>query len=141
MTISLAFYADSGGTTTATNPLPLVQDVDGVLDPDTATVYLLSLASGKKFQAASDPGVDSILVTIDDQETGTGQAASAITLATSEAGLSTAVAGEPLDLGPTLLSGTANATPIWIQFDDDTGVVATDLDIRLLTNALVETDV
>ena len=139
--VSLSFYADPGGASPAANPLPLAQDANGNILPAVATVYLLSTASGKKFQAASDPGVDDIEVSIDDQAPSSGQPATAIKLATSEAGLATAVAGDPLSLGTTLLSGTGNATPIWIEFEDATAAVATDLDVRLLVTELVESDV
>jgi hypothetical protein len=141
MTITLGFYADAGGTTLAASPLPLVQDSTGILSPALATVYLLSNASGKKFQAVSNPGVDQVQVMIDDQSPLSGQPATAIKLALSEAGLSSAIAGAPLSIGVTVLSGVANAIPVWVQFDDSTAVVATDNNIRLITNALYETDV
>jgi hypothetical protein len=81
--------------------------------------------------------VDSIELSIVDAVPASGQPATAIKLATTQAGLTGAVAGDPLDLGATLLSGSANAVQVWVQFDDATATVATDTDVSLAMNELL----
>lgn len=134
---TLNLYDDAALTTLATEPLAFVQDTLGAISPHQRRFYLGQPTAGYRFQADSDPGVDAIELSIVDAVPASGQPATAIKLATTQAGLTGAVAGAALDLGATLLSGSANAVAIWVQFDDSTATVATDTDISLALNTLV----
>ena len=134
---TLNLYDDAGLTTPATVPLAFAQDTLGAISPHQRRFYLGQPTSGYRFRADSDPGVDAIALSIVDAVPASGQPASAIKLATTQAGLSTATGGAALSLGATLLSGSANAVAIWVQFDDSTAAVATDTNISLALNTLI----
>ncbi len=59
---------------------------------------------------------------------------SEVKLSVDEAGLATAVAGDPLNLGLELLSGTANRQDIWVEVDDPSNTVALATDLKLELN-------
>lgn len=90
---------------------------DGAID---RLVYIGSVSTGKKLLADTNPGVDPIPIFIDDDDgAGIGQSVAGVKLALDQADLDTAVAGAPLD-GPTqILSGVAQALPVWIRRDPD----------------------
>jgi hypothetical protein len=134
---TLNLYDDAALTTAATVPLAFAQDTLGAISPHQRRFYLGQATAGYRFRANSDPGVDSIELSIVDAVPASGQPATAIKLATTQAGLTGAVAGDPLDLGATLLSGSANAVQVWVQFDDATATVATDTDVSLAMNELL----
>jgi hypothetical protein len=64
----------------------------GVITPHQRRFYLGNADGGYIFQAASDPGVDPITLSVVDAVPASGQPASAIKLATTQAGLAGAVA-------------------------------------------------
>lgn len=59
-------------------------------------------------------------------------------LALSAAGLDTAVAGDPLNLGTQILSEAANAVAVYIRADDATDTVGTETELSLVTNTVRE---
>lgn len=59
-------------------------------------------------------------------------------LATTLAGLDTAVAGDPLNLGTQLLSEVANAQAIYMRIDQDTHPVQNDTDLIFKFPTLIE---
>lgn len=63
MSVSLDFYSDSG-LTTAPSALAVTHASTGAGDPQDFHLYLGSPESGRRFRAASNPGVDSIAVSI-----------------------------------------------------------------------------
>jgi hypothetical protein len=63
MSVSLDFYSDSG-LTTAPASLAITHAATGAGDPQDFHLYLGSPESGRRFRAASNPGVDSIAVSI-----------------------------------------------------------------------------
>jgi hypothetical protein len=63
MSVSLDFYSDSG-LTTAPASLAVTHAATGAGDPQDFHLYLGSPESGRRFRAASNPGVDSIAVSI-----------------------------------------------------------------------------
>lgn len=136
---TLYLYDDAGLTTLATLPLAFTQDDLGVITPHQRRFYLGNSAAGYIFQAASDPGVDPITLSVVDAVPASGQPASAIKLATTQAGLASATGGADLELAATLLSGSVNAVQIWVQFDDATATVATDNNISLALSTLTVT--
>ena len=136
---TLYLYDDAGLTTLATLPLAFTQDDLGVITPHQRRFYLGNADAGYTFQAASDPGVDPITLSVVDAVPASGQPASAIKLATTQAGLASATGGADLELAATLLSGSVNAVQIWVQFDDATATVATDNNISLALSTLTVT--
>ncbi len=136
---TLYLYDDAGLTTLATLPLAFTQDDLGVITPHQRRFYLGNADAGYIFQAASDPGVDPITLSVVDAVPASGQPSSAIKLATTQAGLAGAVGGAALELAATLLSGSVNAVQIWVQFDDATATVATDNNISLALSTLTVT--
>lgn len=72
-------------------------------------------------EATSDAGIDPIQVSISDSAPGSGVEGSHIKLALSEAGLASAIAGDPLSLGSSILGGVANAVKVWVRWVNSTG--------------------
>lgn len=140
MAVSIRFYSDSG-LTVPLNTLQVVQSEDGTAAPADAVVYFGSAVASKKFQAESNPGVASILLSVEDAATGSGVAASHVKLALSAAGLDSAVAGAPLDLGVQRLSGSGNALAVYVRVDTPALSTGAYTDITLRTNSLLETGV
>lgn len=138
MAISLTFYNDSGLTSPATS-LAAVQANDGNSPAVDRVVYLGSTVAGKKFQASSNPGVTPVTVSIVDSAVGSGVEASHVKLALSAAGLNTATAGAPLGVGTQVLSGVANAVPIYVRVDTPALANGTYNDLSLTTQTLIET--
>lgn len=137
MTISLQFYSDAGLTTPATG-IFVTQAADGAAPAEDRVVYLGSTASGKKFRANSDPGVDPIIVSVADAASGSGVQATHVKLATTAGGLDTALGGQALALGTQLLSGVANAQAVHVRIDTPALAVGVYNDISLTLNTLVE---
>lgn len=113
-----AVYADPDCT------IPFVKfvfDADG-----NAAAYLANMATTptKKLQRKTNPGVDDISVTIEDANPGddaTGHKVGEFKLASTLAGLDTAVAGDPLSLGTTINAGVGAKASIHVRFTDLTG--------------------
>lgn len=137
MTISLAIYADSGLTSLITSS-SIAQASDGSSAAADRVVYFGSNAVGKKFQAASNPGVANITVNISDAATGSGVQAAHVKLATTQAGLAGATAGAALSLGTQVLSGAGNGAAVWMRVDTPALTAAIYTDVSLVTNGLVE---
>jgi hypothetical protein len=87
--------------------------------------------TGTKIEATSDPGVDDLVISIADSDVGTGQETTAVQLADSLAGLDTAVAGDPLTIGTSLLSGSANAFELYVRVTDELGSVGSSTELSL----------
>lgn len=116
-----------------------VQTPTGSLAAQDRVVYLGSTADGYKYQAASNPGVDPILVTVTDADTGSAPAAGTIKLATSQAGLATATGGASLAVGTEIVAGPGNAVAVWIRGTFPAGMsLGMTLDLALETSSEVE---
>ena len=100
-------------------------------------VWLGSLDDTVKAQAESNPGVDAIVLSIDDAAGGSGWDPTVVKLALSQPALDGAVAGAGLALGVELLGGVANARELWARVETGSLVEARFADLRLITNALV----
>lgn len=68
--------------------------------------YVGTPTAGNHVQATSDPGVDPIVVSIVDSSPGGGVEDTHIKLATSSGALGSAVGGDPLNIGATIVYGT-----------------------------------
>ena len=135
MSTTWNFYADAGATTLAEGGATVI---DG-LGPVDRVLYFASPAAGKTLQAASNPGVDAIEITVEDAAVASGVEAAAIRLALSAAGLAAATPGAALSLPATLTSGAANAVAIYVRTEQGALALGTYTDLTLRTSALVET--
>lgn len=70
------------------------------------------------------------------EDKGPRQDVTALKLASTEAGLATAVAGDPLNCGTMLQHGAAYAVTVWIEWDDTTGALGVYPTMTLETNVL-----
>lgn len=136
MTVSLAFFADAGLTVPLTR-LDVIQAADNSLPAVDRVVYLGSTASAKKFNAASDPGIDQISVALADA--GTGIPTNVVRLALSSGGLATATPGAALDVGTEILSGAGNSLAIHIRVDLPVTAIGRYENLSFETNDLIET--
>lgn len=138
--MSFAFYTNAGLTVPLSGNIVFEEPTDHSSFAPNVPIYLGDPSTGDPvyLKATSDPGVDQITISITDSAAGSGQEASNIKLATTEAGLATATAGAPLDLGVQIQSGVANAAVIWIQFRDSNGIQGTSTELGLETNQLGE---
>jgi hypothetical protein len=136
MAVTWQFYADAGLTVPLTTLSAQQSSAGGAVD---LLIYFGSTASGKSLQASSSPGVDPIQITPTDADgAGTNLAATAIKLALSAGGLTSATGGAALTVGTTLTSGTAGAVPVYVRLDSGTSTLGTYTDLSLDTNALIE---
>ena len=136
---NLKFYTDSALLTELSSAVIIEQNVDGSTGDVDGVVYLGSVVAGKSYQADSDPGVDSLILTIADADP------SAITplpadlkIATTNAGLAAAVAGAPLDLGLTIQGGEANRVEVHYRMATPAAPVADYSDLSFALTAVRE---
>ena len=139
MAVSFDFFSDANLTTVLTE-LASTHLVGSAATVDQK-VYFGSAQASRKAEADSSPGVDQITISIVDADNLTGQPATAVKLATTQAGLDSAVAGASLDIGTQVLSGSVNAIEVWVRTDETTDVVGNYTDLSLQTNTLRETAV
>ena len=86
-----------------------------------------------KLQAASDPGVDPITVSVADSAPGSGVEDTHIKLALTSAGLDGATGGAALNAGSTINGGVANAVPIHYRWSNSTGAgVSTEISLSIV---------
>lgn len=138
MSSTFAWYADAG----LTAPLTRADFVRGSTPSDVNRVaYFGSPAAGRQLQAASDPGVDALQVAIVDASGGTDPAPEDVKLASSYVGLDSAVAGDPLAIGVTILSGAANAVAVYVRFSSDISDAGQYDDLSLRVSGWLETGV
>lgn len=130
-------YADIG-LTTELSPVAFSQANGGAAV--SREVYVGSVAPVKKLQKASSPGVDMVALSVVDTASGTGLPSTAFKLALTYGGLASAVAGDPLDLGPTLFSGVGNAVPVYVRADAGAAGLGTFSDIQFGVLGVIETD-
>lgn len=139
MPISLQFYLDANLTTPMTSALQFEQATDGSTGAQTRIVYLGSTANNRMFESEMNPGVDSIILSVVDNQPGVGQEAQNVKLALNPNDLINTAAGAPLALPATILSGVINAIPIYIQVENTQGVVSVDTSLSLVTSSIMET--
>ncbi|MDP2431256.1 MAG: hypothetical protein Q8O33_04440 [Pseudomonadota bacterium] len=141
MTTSFGFYLDAGKTLPLTTAAVFSMNVDGSTGPVDTILFFGSTVTGRLARAASNPGVDMLTVSIEDANPGGGQPSTAVKLALDAAGLATATAGAPLNLGITERLSSASGFPIHVRYTDQTGVVGNYADLALKTCDLFETAV
>ena len=114
MANSFKFYADAGLTTEIVGPLSFSQNKDGSTGDIDGVAYYGSNNEGTTVQADSNPGTDQIIVLLNDSTSneGIGPQANDVKLASSNANLGAAVAGDPLNIGLTVTAGVGNQVEV-----------------------------
>lgn len=135
---SFGFFSDPGLTTPLAGSLDFAQSRDGSTGAVVRTIYFGSAASGRVVRAASNPGVDSIVLSIVDGTPAGGSPSSDVTIGFDETFMSR-LPGLSLSLGTVVNSGVSNAIAIYVRVQDSTGVLAVNTDISLAMNTLEET--
>ena len=126
--MSFQFFADAGLTV----PLTKLTLTRGATPSElNFTIFLGSNVAGEQLQNSTSPGVDPVRVIIVDSASGSGVEAAEVKIAASYSGLSSAVAGDPLDLGSTVMAGSANAVAIYGRVNAATTTPATYADVSL----------
>ena len=132
-------YLDAGLTTPLSGDIKFSHNNDGSTGDVDKVVYIGSTNSAKILQTVVNPGVDQITLTINDSDAGAGTPKPAdVKLALTAAGLDSAVAGDPLNIGVSVAGGVAGAVAIYIRGTKADGA---GLDITLETNFVDESDV
>ncbi len=139
MATSLKAYADAALSSVVHNP-NILQRVDGSTGAVDFAIYLGSFSIGKKIEAASNPGVDDVVLSVSDVSPGDGQPATSVKLALTGADLDTAIAGAGLTIAPTILSGAAGAVAVHVRAEAGVLVSGTFEDLSITTNDLVESN-
>lgn len=124
----------------AGNPLT-APHVAGATDPIDKTIYIGWPTAGMKLQKTVNPGVDPVVLSIVDAATGSGTPATEFKLALSAGALSSAVAGASLSLSHTLLSGVANAVPVYTRRTSALNTAGGYTDVSLSIAAVTESPV
>lgn len=121
-----AFFSDASLSTTLTEASCTTYPTS------TLHIWFGSTTTGVKLEAASSPGVDPLVLSITDSAPATGHATTAVKLATTYAGLSTASGGASLTLASgQILGGASNAVDFWASVTDAVGAVAGDTTLGL----------
>ena len=114
-------YLDAGLTdqfddATDTLPAQAVNAASG-----TGSFWVGTTTATNKIQDATNPGIDQLVASITDSAPASGVETTDIRLALSEAGLAGATPGASLNIGATILGGSANAVRVWYQWDNIVG--------------------
>ena len=133
--MSIGFFQDSGLAQPAAR-LTATAAADGSGSSDHC-FWLGGTDATREHVAASAPGVDAIQVSISDSDGGDSLLPSAIALATTQVGLSTASPGAPLNVGTAIAGGSAQAVTVWVRVDTPVIDPAIYDNLSLTTNALI----
>lgn len=114
---SFKLYVDSGLTTPFVGTWVAKHFPDQSQGDQEGVLYFGSVVASRIAQAASTPGVDTIDLTLfdNDVDPGNGPELTDYKLSLTQAGLDSAVAGAPLSIGTTISSGAGNAVPVWVR--------------------------
>lgn len=102
--------------------------------------YFGSPATGKKLQKVTTPGTDPLQVVVADAAGG-GVAVADVRLSLTSPGLGSATGGAALSIGTTILSGPANAVPVFIRLNSSLTVAGNYDDVSLSVPDWLESDV
>lgn len=137
MSSTFAWYADAGLTV----PLTRGDFVRGSsVAPVNRVFYFGSPAAGKQLQNVNDPGIDPLQVSVTDSSGGSGVEAADVKLASSFAGLDSATGGAALSIGTTILSGAANAVPVFVRVSSALTAEGNYDDVQLRVADWLESD-
>ena len=140
--MSLVFFGiflDPGLTTPLSGNIKFSHNNDGSTGDVDKVIYIGSTNSNKILQTVVNPGVDQIVLTINDADAGAGTPKPAdVKLALTAAGLDSAGAGNSLNIGVSVAGGVAGAVPVYIRGSKADGA---GLDLTIDTNNVKEPDV
>jgi hypothetical protein len=122
MAITFKFFSDAALTTPSTG-ITANQAFDGGSQDYTVYVGSAEVAGSRILQNNTNPGTNQIVCSIANDLSTPAAPATDVKLALTQGGLDSAVAGDPINLGATIQSGSANAIAVWVRIDDSQGVV------------------
>jgi hypothetical protein len=143
MPITFQFFHDSALTqpVTSGNPIAATQASDNSLAAVDKQLWFGSTTASVKAQAASNPGVDAIVISPSDTNGATGLTTSHLKLAATQSALTAATAGASLNIAATVNSGSGSAYTFWVRIDAPAIAAGAYTDLGLTTNELVESAV
>lgn len=107
------FYRDAGLT------VPISTDYRHFSTQGDRLLYFGNPASGFQLMDSADPGVAQMQISITDSDgAGTNFAVDNVVISLTSGGLDSATPGDPLNIGTVILSGSANAVPVYVRFLD-----------------------
>lgn len=140
MATTYGFYADFGMTQPLSS-LNFSRASDGSSAPEDKVFYIGTKSDNKDLYAASNPGVDSILLSIVDADGSAGLTPAMCKLAIMQEELDNAIAGAPCDLGT---MGTPNGAgayacwEIWVRITTPLLAEGSYTDLTFQTNDVIE---
>lgn len=140
MALTFKVYSDSNLTT----EISTLQFSAAAINPspEDKTVYIGSTNASNKLEANSNPGIDQIVLSINDSDPGSGHETTEFKLALTQNDLNTATPGASLNLGTQLTGGTVNAIPVYIRFENAVVNPGTlPVEISFTTNEVYESSV
>lgn len=137
MALSFGFFSDPALTTPINARLQFIQDAIAP-QPLDKVIYFGSRLSGRVCKAASNPGVDPVVLSVVDAASGAGSPAGDVRLALSSSGLASALGGQPLNLPAVIAGGQAGAVAVHLRVLDSTGASGIHVDLALQTGVLKE---
>jgi len=129
---TFGFFADSNLTQPISNNYSVNEGTSDF------RFYLGSTSASVKLQDATSPGINSMYISIEDTTLGSGPEKSWVKLALTQSGLATAVAGESLNIGTTVLGGTASSLPFWVRIANGLSGVSSSTDLFLKITGVKE---
>lgn len=138
MATTFKLYKDSGLTQEFVPGTDYIGPVTA--PPQDFVLYLGSTTASRKLEAASDPGVDQLTISIADAASGSGLEATDVKLATTNGGLTAATGGADLNLGTVINSGVGNLQEIHIRVSYSGGLLS-DQNVSIELNTAVESEV
>lgn len=114
--MAFGLYLDASLTQPFGGTVTFPADAGGGTGPVDRVLYLGAPSGTLPLKAASNPGVDNIVITPADLNAGDGDPLSALKLAATQGGLASATPGAALSLGPAIQPGVANAVQVWFRF-------------------------
>jgi hypothetical protein len=129
---SFGFFIDSSLTQPVTSNYQINSGVNDV------RFYLGSSSSDVKLQDAASPGINNMFISIEDSTFDSGPEKSWIKLALTQSGLNSAVAGNSLNIGSTLLGGVASALPFWVRITNSLSGISSSTDLFLKLTGVKE---
>jgi hypothetical protein len=136
----IGFFEDSGLSTLAAS-ISAMQASNGSSAAVDRQLWLGCDDVARAYYAASDPGVDDIVVSISDDSGATELPPTALRMAFNDFDLGTATPGAALTIGTEVGPGSANAVSFWVRIDSAAIAGAVYDNLRLTTNPLISQDV
>ncbi len=130
------FYTDTALTSLAPSPFQISHNSDLSDNPQDFQFFYGSLVADVKAEANSNPGVDNIVISVDDSDPGNNHEDTEIKLATTQGGLAAATPGASLTVGTEVLSGDANDFELWVRVTNAVTTVSTITELSIATNTV-----